>query len=280
MRFTPPYMYNLAITGGAISGNNSYANLVARTSDFQRQGFATIGSYGTDIKNFGSLSPVDQGLRNPQTQQWSLTVERELPAGLLGRVSYVGTKSNYLQRSKAINTIARGVFTPPATLAEETAMANSGLLDDIDFGLYPSPRGSSNRIDPRFTDVYLTDSSANSNYHSLQVYMARRFRAGFGFSAAYTFSKSIDDVSDALGVLANDSAAQQNPFDNRNNRAVSAFDTPHRLVLVHQYQPQFTVAHFQSRAADGAARLDVHRHFPGAIRLPDQPVLGIPGRLV
>jgi len=38
-------------------------------------------------------------------------------------------------------------------------------------------------------------------------------------------------VSDALGVLETDVAAQQDPFNNRNNRAVSAFDVPQRFVL-------------------------------------------------
>lgn len=32
-------------------------------------------------------------------------------------------------------------------------------------------------------------------------------------SASYTFAKSIDDGSDVLGVLINDSSNQQNPLD-------------------------------------------------------------------
>src|SRR5262249_20360140 len=57
----------------------------------------------------------------------------------------------------------------------------------------------------------------------------------YSFTAAYTYSKSIDDVSDALNVLATGVSAQQDPRNNRNNRAVSAFDVPHRFVLTHVF---------------------------------------------
>jgi hypothetical protein len=52
--------------------------------------------------------------------------------------------------------------------------------------------------------VSVVTSSANSNYNSLQASLSRRFSAWCGFTAAYTFSKSIDDVSDALGVFETD----------------------------------------------------------------------------
>ena len=94
----------------------------------------------------------------------------------------------------------------------------------------------SGRIDPRFNAVTLTDSSANSNYHAGQFYLRRTSSSGYGFTVAYTISKSIDDVSDAQGGFLNDGAAQQNPFDNRSNRAVSAFDLPQRFVMTHSFE--------------------------------------------
>jgi hypothetical protein len=69
----------------------------------------------------------------------------------------------------------------------------------------------------------------------VQVYLDRRFSGWYSFTAAYTFSKSIDDVSGALNVLATGSSAQQNPLDNRSNRAVSNFDVPHRFVLTNVF---------------------------------------------
>lgn len=58
-------------------------------------------------------------------------------------------------------------------------------------------------------------------------------------NTSYTFSKSIDDNSDVLGVLVNDNPGQQDPRDNKNNRAVSQFDVRHRLVFAHNWELPF-----------------------------------------
>jgi hypothetical protein len=234
LRFAAPFMYQIATTD--FTGANSYANMLAGTSPFVQTGRATVGTFGTTLKSFGNLGPVDQGLRNPQVQQWNLTVERNVWNGLLLRAGYVGTKGNYLQRSNPINTLRPGVFTPPNTLAEEAALAAAGTIKAVNAGLSAPPTGTTNRIDPRFQAVTLLDSGANSNYHSLQAQAVRRFAKGLSFSAAYTWSKSIDTASDALGVLLNEGAVAQNPFNNRDNRAVSTFDVPHRFVLSNVYE--------------------------------------------
>lgn len=240
MRFLPPFMFQFVLPSTGFTGSNSFANLIAGASEFQQQGVATVGNFGTTIRNFGNIGPVDQHLRNPQVHQWSLTFERQLIWGLVGRASYVGTKGNYLQRTHPINTIQPGRFRPPANAAEEAEMQRNGVFTMINAGLMAPPTSPSIRLDPRFNAVSLVDASANSNYHSAQFYAGRRFASGYAFTASYTISKSIDDVSDALGVLAGDTPAQQDPFNNRNNRAVSQFDTPQRLVITHFFEPQFT----------------------------------------
>jgi hypothetical protein len=239
MRFMPPYMYQFAIQGfAAFAGENSFDALVAGTSPFQQSGRAAVGGFPDNVRNFGSIAPVDQRLKNPQVHQWNLTVEREIGWNLVARGSYVGTKGNFLQRTRPINTLAPGLFTPPANLQEEEAMRAAGVFAAVNGGLNVGPTGSSNRIDPRFTAVNFVEASANSNYHSGQFYLANRMTGTYGFTASYTFSKSIDDISDVLGVLATDSASQQNPFDNRNNRAVSAFDAKHRFSFTHILEPR------------------------------------------
>ncbi|MBI3682151.1 MAG: TonB-dependent receptor [Acidobacteria bacterium] len=237
-RFLPPYMYQFTLPNTDITGANGYAALVAGNSQFQQQGAAAVGTFPGNVKNFGAISPIDRGLDNPQVQQFSLTVERELPWQLLGRVSYSGAKGNYLQRSRPINTIAPGVFTPPQTPEEEARRQQSGEFTRINAGLNAALTASSNRIDPRFNGVTLVESSANSIFQSVQFYAQRRFVRGYSFSAAYTVGKSIDDVSDVLGVLATDTPSQQNPFDNRNNRAVSQFDIPQRVAVTHNFEPR------------------------------------------
>jgi hypothetical protein len=252
LRFAPPFMYQFTTTD--FTGANSYAAMVAGTAPFEQTGRATVGTFGTTLKSFGSLGPVDVGLRNPQVQQWNLTVEHDFFNGLLLRAGYVGTKGNYLQRGNPINTLRPGVFTPPNTAAEEAALQASGTLRTINSGLSAAPTATTNRIDPRFQAITQVDSGANSNYHSFQFEAIRRFSRGLTFTAAYTWSKSIDNSSDALGVLLNEGQLAQNPFNNHDNRAVSAFDVPHRFAFSHVYEfPWFKDAsnHFLKTALGG-----------------------------
>jgi hypothetical protein len=234
MRFQPPLMYTLSLASTQFTGGNTFAALVAGTADIQRLGQSLPGSYGTS-PNFGAVAAVDQNLKNPQVQQWNLTVERQLGAGFIARASYVGNKGTYLLRTRPINTIAPGAFTPPATLEEEQRLFQQGEFTRVNTGL----ANGRLRIDPRFTAVQLTESSANSIYHAAQFYLARRFTGGLGLSVAYTWSKSIDDVSDPVAHLIADYAVQQNPLNNHNNRAVSAYDVPHRLAVTHVLEPRF-----------------------------------------
>lgn len=238
LRFAPPFMYQFATA--TLTGADNYDDMVLGRTPFQQVGAATVGNFGTNVLNFGSISPVDQGLRAPQTHQWNFTMERNLGENLVVRGSYVGTKTNFLQRSRPINPIRPGVFTPAQSLADEQRMAADGSALAIFRSLTVGPtQSAANRIDPRFTTVSMVDSSANSNYHSLQLSLDKRFASGYSFGAAYTWSKSIDDVSDVLGVLATDSPNQQNPFNNRDNRGPSAFDVTHRFVLRHSWAIPF-----------------------------------------
>jgi hypothetical protein len=231
LRFAPPFMYLFSTTD--FSGANSLANLLAGTSPFQASGRNTVGGFGTTIRNFGAFSPVDYAMDNPRVQQFSLNIERQLGNGFIGRIGYNGSRGTQLQRARPINTIQPGLVVPATSAADE--QARLAQFQSINAGLNAGPSLPTNRIDPRFTGVTLNESSASSTYHSMQAFLSRTFRSGFGFTAAYTWSKSIDDVSDVLGVLVADTPAQQNPFDNRDNRAVSAFDVPHRFVFTHSY---------------------------------------------
>jgi Carboxypeptidase regulatory-like domain len=239
-RFLPPYYYALSLPQGQVGvGANSLASILAGTSAFQAQGNATVGSFGTNITNFGTVNYIDQNLKNPQTQQYSLTVERQLIQNWVLRVGYSGSKSDFLQATIPQNFIAPGQFTPPTTLAQQQAQQATGIYSTLNSDLSVGPTARSNRIDPRFDGVSVVTSAATSSYNSLQAFLERRFSTWYGFTLAYTWSKSIDNVSDALGVLENDTATVQDPFNLNNNRGVSSFDVPQRMVLSNSFVSGF-----------------------------------------
>jgi hypothetical protein len=236
-RFLPPFIVTATLTGAeSFTGENSFARLVAGTALIQQQGQAASGRLDPTLLNYGSVNPaIDRNLRNPQVQQWNLSLERRLGSSIRLRAGYVGSKANYLQRSHQLNLVHDVRAAPAASLADETARL-------ADFAAVNRDRSGgatrlSNRLDPRFNEVVLLDSSANSNYHGFQLTAEKTFDRGYQLRLAYTVSKSIDDVSDALNVLVNDDSGQQNPRDNRDNRAVSQFDVPQRLVITHYWEP-------------------------------------------
>jgi hypothetical protein len=237
LRFAPPFIQSPSLSGAAsFTGANSYANLFGGNSAIQTAAQASIGTFSSAQTNFGNFSPIDVNLRNPQVQQWSLTVERQLANTLVVKAGYVGTAAHYLLRSRHVNMIPLGTIRPPSDPADEIArLPQFTTVFNAEQG---APNGFSNRIDPRFNRVTLVDSSASSNYHAFEAQVVKRYSSGYQFQAAYTWSKSIDDGSDVLGVLVNDSATAQNPFNYRDNRSVSEFDIPHRLVINHNYEPQ------------------------------------------
>jgi hypothetical protein len=70
--------------------------------------------------------------------------------------------------------------------------------------------------------------TGNANYHALQISLDRRFHNGLGFGVAYTFSRTIDDLSD--------------PWDAYNTslvRALSDQDRPHVLSTNFIYELPF-----------------------------------------
>jgi len=238
-RFLPPLIYSGSITGvSSFTGGNTYANIYAGTADLQKSLLASVGQLNPTFKNFGVISPaIDQNLRNPQVQQWSLGVERELAGSFVLKLTYVGTKGTYLSRQRPINLIA----APPApatSFADEQARlsqftsAVAGLSGNTNLSF-------SNRFDPRYNAVNFVESSANSSYNALQLEAQKRFGRNYWVHVSYSWAHSLDDNSDVLGVLVNDSFAQQNPNDNRNNHASSQFDLRHILSVSHTWEIPF-----------------------------------------
>ena len=72
-----------------------------------------------------------------------------------------------------------------------------------------------------------------SNYHAFTVRSERRFKSGFSWVLAYTFSKWIDNVTFVGGDDATfgDADQIQNIYDLQNERSLSQNHIPHRLVV-------------------------------------------------
>jgi hypothetical protein len=253
LRFAAPFITSVSLNSTSISGANSYANLVAGTSKAQADALAAFGSFPATQFNFGNFSAVNQNLNNPVSKQSSFGVEYQISKDYVIKASYVGVWSSDLQVSLPINLIQAANRPAPATsLADEIArlsqFKNAFRLES------GTASGSvvNNRLDTRFNSVTQVQSIGTSNYQGLQLVVVKQPSHGLSLQGSYTYGHSIDDASDALNVLVNDSPNIQDPTNLRGNRASSEFDLRHRFVFNHVYEIPFT-SHLQ-----GASRMFLH----------------------
>ena len=86
--------------------------------------------------------------------------------------------------------------------------------------------------------IVMMTNRSHSTYHSLQTSVGKTsLRAGLGFQASYTFSRSLDDTSSVLGGFLSGSSgtvlqtAPQNPRDLGAEKGPSTFDVTHAFSL-------------------------------------------------
>jgi hypothetical protein len=84
---------------------------------------------------------------------------------------------------------------------------------------------------PVFSSIFAEDTIANSNYHSFQGSLEKRFSHGLQAQIAYTWSKSFDQASSFEGEL--------NPYDFHKTYSLSQFDARHRFILSYFWQLPF-----------------------------------------
>ena len=99
---------------------------------------------------------------------------------------------------------------------------------------------------PVFSSIFAQDTIAGSSYNSLQASLEKRFSHGLQFTAAYTFSKSLDEASSFEGIL--------NPLPGAHNRGLSLFDARNRFVISYYWDiPTPKYSGFAGKLVDGWA---------------------------
>ncbi len=209
----------------------------------------------------GPLYTADAN-RTPYEQSWSLGLERELPGNMLINAEYIGKKGTHLPFSgtsyvydhlgswiEGLPTTAVDPNNPCQTLTIpclNSSVANPffGVITDPNSGLSSDTTSYAQLLlpYPQFTGVS-TDSLliANSIYHALQLSAEKRYSNGLQFLATFTWSKSIDDSSNAddnvtwLGSFS----SLQDPNKPWLERSLSTFDIPYVVQFSYTYDLPF-----------------------------------------
>jgi hypothetical protein len=181
------------------------------------------------------------------TQQWNFTMQRELGREWFMELGYVGTKGSRLRSTFDPDQATLATPQNPVTLPYACG-GGPGTCPIVDSTVEnASARAPFLGIAPPDFEDFAANS--DSHYNALQATLAHRFGKGLYFQSAYTWSKSIDDVSTASVAFLTRVNSQT---DAAASRGLSDFDRRQRFVTSGVYQlPFFAGASGFTKAALG-----------------------------
>ena len=147
----------------------------------------------------------------PYTIEYSLTLQRQLPANTLLTVGYVGTQGVHL--------LAFHDFNPPVPTIDANGVyhfATAGLQNP--------------RQNAAFGSLDMTDPSSHSSYNALQVGVQHNLNSNLVFQFSYTYSHCIDGAYTYGGLgFNNGTSAITNPYNWAADRGNCSFDLRHNI---------------------------------------------------
>jgi len=156
------------------------------------------------LKDYKFVRPVVTSLLDPSsrtgyTQQWNLTIERQLRSDLGVSVAYVGNHSIRIMSAYQANP---AVYGPGATAANTDAR----------------------RIYPGFGPLAVTTPWGFGNYHSLQLQAVKRTAKGLNVVANYVYSRCMDNTTGQVQGADAGGGSQFHKFDLHADYAPCDFD--------------------------------------------------------
>jgi hypothetical protein len=146
---------------------------------------------------------VDPRWKNPYSHQYNAGIEQQFGDRTVLSLNYVGSASRRMDIGGYYNT-----GTPCATCASFAARGtNTGQPYP-----YTVPQKSWDH------------SGGTASYNALQASFSRRFNTGLGYTAAYTWSKTLNDGTD--GYFGVEGGVPQDPYNPRGSRGPASFSIP------------------------------------------------------
>jgi hypothetical protein len=185
------------------------------------------------------------------TQQWNFSIQRQLGKEWFVELGYVGTKGSRLRSTYDPDQATLATPQHPVVITGPGCanLKAQGLSCDIvDSTVENAPaRAPYLGIAPADFEDFAPNS--DSNYSALQATVGHRFGKGLYFQSAYTYSKSIDDVSTASVAFL---TRVNDQTDASASRGLSDFDRRQRWVTSGVYQlPFFSQASGAEKVALG-----------------------------
>ncbi|MCC7341594.1 MAG: carboxypeptidase regulatory-like domain-containing protein [Bryobacterales bacterium] len=148
----------------------------------------------------------DENAATPYVQHYSLAIERQLTSTLTVQAAYVGNTSRKLFFQRDANA--------PLYIPGKSTAANVNARRPY--------------LPGTFAQIAHTNTGSNAHYDSLQLTFRQRLTKGFSINGAYTFSKSIDEISD--DIFSATAVALVDSNNRLLDRGASGSNAPHVFV--------------------------------------------------
>lgn len=168
----------------------------------------------TGVSVISDVRVMADDYKDIQVASWFTTVERELADNLALSVTYQGNKASNLPVALNVN------LAPAGTAADGTRLWSTA-----------------NRADPRYGNIFVSESIGEQRYDGLVAVLTKRLSAGNSFQLSYHLSKAngaafVNDFT-GFGVFTSPS----DPLSLEADRGPSDFDMRNRFSATFVYEP-------------------------------------------
>ena len=155
---------------GSVSGYDVSTDQINRSLNWDNPlpTATTISKTSFDATSFNGKYITYQSLNTPIpfVEQYSMSVERQLPGELSFQVAYVGTAGKHLSFGRDINQVPMDLLGPGNAQAR--------------------------RPYPQYGEIYSNTNDGYSNYNAGQFSLHKRETHGYSFDLIYSYSRTLD----------------------------------------------------------------------------------------
>ena len=194
---------------------------------------------GLPCQRFSTANHIVVDQKDPYAESWNLGVQHTFGSAYTAEVRYVGTKGVHLNTQERINIqskVTSTMFLPTYFTAPSQATLDASTVTlaaiRANSNIVPAYNAAGFNAQP----IVQFTPNGNSNYNGLQSQLTRQFTNGLQFTAAYTWSRTIDDsTADFFSTVLTPRRTQD--FQNLGaDRTVSALSRTHRFTFSALYQ--------------------------------------------
>ena len=299
-----PIIYNDFGNAGALGYSPGAVNINGGLdAGITLENYPNLPSADPASQVVGDLNRTDldyftKDFKTGRTIQYTLDLQRQLPANFAIQVSYIGSKgtrlrSNFDQVNKVpLSVLKLGLPLLSKALADVTPLERS-FAASVGVPLPASPNAVYPGFNNQFGDfsrsvsqalrpfpqygiiINRLESEGQSFYNAGKLDVTRRFAQGIQAGLSYTFAKLITDAAEDVFGNSPLNGVVQNPYDRESLRTISPSIPPHSLVFNYIIEAPFgkgkrylNQGGFVDKLVGGFQVTGIHRYRSGPALLP------------